>query len=345
MIRIKPFRASSKGGAAARHKAELEALKKNLQLAIELEHATIPPYLYALYSIKDGRNLEAAALIRSVVIQEMLHMAIDCNILNAIGGRPKLADPNFIPSYPGHLPGDVQDKLIVGLAPLSKQLLHDVFMMIEEPEHAVDGDPTPDDGVTIGEFYKEIQQQIVQAGKGGNIFTGDPAKQVTTGFAELQHLHICDQKSALAGIELIIRQGEGSSRSPLEPDGELAHYYKYAEIYHGRKLVHNPDPKGEPPWAFLGHPIHFDPCGVEPVIVNPSSASYAGKPELQRLNLNFNTGYSDLLRKLDLVFNGQPDQLGPALLFMQNMKSMAQYMMAQEVVPGQTAGPTFEWIA
>ena len=31
-------------------------LKAALQSAIELEHSTIPPYLYALYSIQQGRN-------------------------------------------------------------------------------------------------------------------------------------------------------------------------------------------------------------------------------------------------------------------------------------------------
>ena len=34
----------------------LEDLHEHLQWAIELEHATIPPYLCALYSIKDNSN-------------------------------------------------------------------------------------------------------------------------------------------------------------------------------------------------------------------------------------------------------------------------------------------------
>ena len=37
----------------------LESLGKQLQWAIELEHATIPPYLCALYSVKTGHNAEA----------------------------------------------------------------------------------------------------------------------------------------------------------------------------------------------------------------------------------------------------------------------------------------------
>ena len=47
-------------------------------------------------------------------------MAIDCNILNAIGGTPKIDDPCFVPRYPGHLPGGV-GSLIVGLAPFQNK--------------------------------------------------------------------------------------------------------------------------------------------------------------------------------------------------------------------------------
>ena len=67
-----------------------------LQTAIELEHSTIPVYLTALYSIKPNANREVAALIRSVVIEEMLHMALACNILISIGGSPSIGQPGFI---------------------------------------------------------------------------------------------------------------------------------------------------------------------------------------------------------------------------------------------------------
>lgn len=38
----------------------IESLREHLQWALELEHATIPPYLCALYSIKKGHNVESA---------------------------------------------------------------------------------------------------------------------------------------------------------------------------------------------------------------------------------------------------------------------------------------------
>ena len=57
------------------HIETAEDLQAALQVAIELEHSTIPPYLTAYYSIKPGANAEVAQLIYSVVIEEMFHMA------------------------------------------------------------------------------------------------------------------------------------------------------------------------------------------------------------------------------------------------------------------------------
>ncbi len=68
----------------------IDDLRRILQEAIELEHFTIPPYLCALYSIQAGTNDQAAKIIHSVVMEEMLHMVMAANILNAIGGKPKM---------------------------------------------------------------------------------------------------------------------------------------------------------------------------------------------------------------------------------------------------------------
>src|SRR5262249_29902476 len=113
---------------------DLESLRATAQLAVELEHATIPTYLCALLSIKQGRNREVAGLIRSVVIEEMLHMALACNLLNAIGGAPQIDRPSFVPRYPGHLPAGLRPDLTVTLRRCSIEQIRDVFLSIEEPE-------------------------------------------------------------------------------------------------------------------------------------------------------------------------------------------------------------------
>jgi hypothetical protein len=56
-----------------------------------------------------GNNAEIGTLIDSVVKEEVAHMALACNILNAIGGEPAIDTPQFIPIYPGPLPGTIAD--------------------------------------------------------------------------------------------------------------------------------------------------------------------------------------------------------------------------------------------
>ena len=118
----------------------VDDVKMALQIAIELEHATLPPYLCALYSIKPGFNQEVATLIRSVVLEEMLHMALACNILIAIGGQPSIGKPGFVPRYPGPLPGGVRGDLTVRLRRCSIAQIHDVFLSIEEPAMTAEED-------------------------------------------------------------------------------------------------------------------------------------------------------------------------------------------------------------
>jgi len=42
-----------------------------------------------------------------VVAEEMLHLSLAGNVLRAVGGRPKLYDVKYIPSYPMLMPGRV----------------------------------------------------------------------------------------------------------------------------------------------------------------------------------------------------------------------------------------------
>src|SRR5262245_40441573 len=127
------------------------ALRVVLADAVKLEHATIPPYMTALFTIKQGTNVEIARLLGRVVREEMLHMCLIANVLNAIGGSPSINAS--APTYPGPLPLGIGSEpgkpLIVSIRRLSRELVHDVFMAIEEP----DTTPGEDDYCTIGEFY------------------------------------------------------------------------------------------------------------------------------------------------------------------------------------------------
>ncbi|WP_158892889.1 ferritin-like domain-containing protein [Amycolatopsis anabasis] len=113
----------------------VEELRRVLQQALAVEHSTIPVYLTALFSLKNDRNLEVARIIRGVVLEEMLHMALVGNILNAVGGTPVIGRPGFVPVYPGPLPGGVLPSLRVSLRKCSIEHIRDVFLAIEQPEY------------------------------------------------------------------------------------------------------------------------------------------------------------------------------------------------------------------
>ena len=166
----------------------VRSLKCNLQIALEIELATIPIYLYTYYSLfrgvenfdKSGVAVEkyvneAGGVIMSVAVEEMLHMSLSGNILNALGQHPKiyLKSPNFVAdlsnrgaTLPHHANdgGPKHDQAIrFNLRKFSRQHLYQ-FLQIELPE-AADADPDwshapVEEGGgwdTIGQFYSYIR--------------------------------------------------------------------------------------------------------------------------------------------------------------------------------------------
>ena len=70
---------------------------EDVKAALRLEHATIPPYLTALYSLRAGSNSPAWHILRVVAVEEMLHLTLVANVMNAVGCKPNLTDPEFVP--------------------------------------------------------------------------------------------------------------------------------------------------------------------------------------------------------------------------------------------------------
>ncbi|MBD2502103.1 ferritin-like domain-containing protein [Anabaena azotica] len=305
-----------------------------LQSAIQLEHSTIPLYLTGLYSIKLGSNQDAYNIILSVVIEEMLHMTIAANVLNAIGGRPIINQPGFIPSYPGPLPMNIGD-LRVNLAPLSKDVLFDTFMKIEEPEHPINfpvkrllAEEAPS-YATIGQFYQAIIEKLQELGPKSMI--GNPALQVVNDqwFPLDQLFPIRTLDDAVRGLELIVQQGEGTQKSPLDPEGEFAHYYRFAEIYYGRRL--RPDSTTPEGYSYSGDPISLDQDNIWDLVENSKAKMYKPGTMARRLVDQFNYSYTSLLNSLHETFNGKPDSLNTGIGIMIELKLQAQKMTEKQI--------------
>ena len=145
-------------------------LKSHLQVAIEVELATIPIYLYTYYSIDRTPGGfpdspisrfadKAGAVIMSVAVEEMLHMSLSSNVLFALGQQPQLYRHSPSP-YPTNLPGHAllgpdAKPLSLPLAKLSlEQLWH--FLEIEYPAPS-DAPPEAGHWKTIGQIYSFVR--------------------------------------------------------------------------------------------------------------------------------------------------------------------------------------------
>lgn len=148
----------------------LSELKAHLQVAIEIELATIPIYLYTYYSIDRtpqgfpetplSRFADhAGATVMSVAVEEMLHMSLSSNVLFSLGQMPQLYLKSPWP-FPTNLPGHAKlgpDAKPMAL-PLSKLSLAQIwhFLEIEYPAES-DAPPESGDWKTIGQIYSYVR--------------------------------------------------------------------------------------------------------------------------------------------------------------------------------------------
>jgi hypothetical protein len=252
----------------------------------------------------------------------------------------------------------VDADLTVHLKPFSLECVRDMFMVIEHPDHPLDFPAervAAEPELTIGAFYRRISKTIGELGEG--IFTGDPSRQMASGFAAVEVIPVTDVASAQAAIEIIVEQGEGTVQSPLDPDGnrgDLAHYYRFAEIANGRQLVPNPHAGPDTPpdqrFAYDGPPIPFDADAVIRLIEDPhAERDYPAGSTLRNLCDTFNYTYTCLLKALHDAFNGAPGTLPSAIGLMWSLKEqfneMSRVPVDPKVLGSPLGAPSFEYLA
>ena len=103
---------------------------------------------------------------------------------------------------------------------------------------------------------------------GNDIFVVGPERQVLKWFGPNHVFAITDVESAAKGIDVIVVEGEGTSTTPFERCDDPAHFYKFSEIYEGRRIVRTDDG-----FAYTGAPVPFDAAGVYPMVDNPRSTT------------------------------------------------------------------------
>ena len=334
---------------------DVDSLRNHLQWAIQVEHTTFPPYLCALYSIKDGHNQEAAEILRSIFMEEMLHMTLAANILNAIGGSPQIDKPDFIAAYPAYLPHSDRS-FQVSLGKFSKPVI-ETMIKFEKPE--AEGAPPEDDNYeTFGQFYDAIENGLIQLSKElgqERLFCGDPGKQILDdsicygGSGRI--IAVTDLGSALEALEEIIEQGEGLDHGSIwdgdrnmfhhERD-EVGHYFRLNQIVTGHYYQPGDTPQSGP----TGKTFEVDWDAVYNMQPNPRSSDYPVGSDVEVAMSRFNRAYSEILGTMQQAFNGEPAKLSASIGAMMELKNLAVDLMKLPSGDGLTcAGPSFEYLA
>ncbi len=347
----------------------VEQLHYYLVQAMKLEHATIPPYLTALYSLKPGTNLDTFHIIRTAVVEEMLHLTLVANVLNAVGGNLKstLTAPDFIPEYPTKLPANVGD-FLVGLSRFSQSTLK-TFLQIEKGDHVPEDEPLVvsrsgqknflrvhdrDSSFTfssIGAFYAEIIRSLyaLHQEKGNDLFCGQPERQITpeyyyNGGGDI--IVVSDLPSAIRALKVIQEQGEGSrTKAIYDAERELSHYYRFQQLELGQYYVVNKnDPeKSNQPNHPNGGCFQVDWQAVYPLKDNAKLSDYPEGSELYVAAKEFQSAYSNFLAEIEYAFDGHPQQLIPSVGGMFRLKELANHLIRNPIpgTDGENAAPIF----
>lgn len=325
----------------------IEDVYDRIQTAINLEFSTLPPYLYTLLSIPPGENVEAASRIHTIAMQEMVHMCLACNIMNAIGGSPRIVAP----VYPGPLPGNLVHGMKIHLYRFSPAAIEQ-GMKIEEPEQRIEpttllksmaasNDWQP---VTIGQYYHLLDAALKALPS--TAWTPNRHQFDDSQYFQGQIFNVNSYDDAHRAIDNIVSEGEGT---PVTPDGkgepldfqnELAHYYRFWEI--DKNLVLTKSATAPSGYRWGPRSLGVDWSAVYNAISDPeqydfSKESVAVRDTQQACNL----AYTDMIEAMGLAFNGQPGQLGVAVRAMFDLRMAARAAFNTPLTSGQVAGPAF----
>jgi hypothetical protein len=216
-------------------------------------------------------------------------------------------------------------------------LILKTFMPIEEPQTGpivwYGGETFP----TIGTFYTEIQRLLREIQPTISMPRQVPFRDLSFPETELHAVDSVD--AAIAEIEKIKVQGEGTSSSPLVEPGtdEYSHYARFGEIYWRHEL----EQVGPDRWSYTGPRIDY-PEEIYPVARIPAE----GYPESDE----FNRTYTSMLNNLQNAWTtggaaGTPF-ISHARTDMVQMRSLGVDLMRREITPGgKHFGPTFRLVS
>jgi CDGSH-type Zn-finger protein/uncharacterized Fe-S cluster protein YjdI len=337
-----------------------ESLAYALSEAAELEHGLMCCYLYAAFSI--GRRCEqrhpaeqAAAIARwraeltDIACDEMVHLALVSNLLNAIGAAPHLIRPNF-PVSPGYHPAGIR----VSLAPFCLATIQH-FVYLERPDDVIEREgagftgrsyarighagrlvPSGQDYETLGDLYRWIRDgfaHLVEMHGEAGVFCGDPRLQVTSSEIGLPRVNaVVDLASAQHAIDTIVTQGEGAPRCPGH-----SHYSRFSAIRRELEQILTADPSFAPTAGIAHNPVMRPPANPEGLVWIDA------EPAASVLDVA-NAVYAFILRSLGVLYSPVAliDEARALALeaIIAGMRALTPIAELLTELPGQRADPS-----
>jgi hypothetical protein len=312
-----------------------------LQTAAGIEFGTLPPYLYAKFSILPETNPAAMDRLGMIVGQEMIHLCLVCNIINALGGTPQLKAPVY-PCTLGDVGPPGGDPLTIRLLPFGPDAMAQ-GMAIEEPEEVppfevVELLMAPGGAMTIGQYYALVDSFL--ATLPASAWVPDNNQITDNQFFAGQLFAVNGYTDAHLAIQQIVSEGEGARDDPLDFQNELAHYYRVGEIFYDKVLTRIPEAPG---YRWGPEPLGVDWCAAYPAIPDPGSHDFSkDSAAAQAAQAACNLAYSGMIDALRKAVQGEAGQLGAAVRKMFELRMAAMAALQVPLADGKSvAGPAF----
>ena len=339
-----------------------ETLLETLHMAMRLEASTIPPYYVSAWSVlpSEGyQNQLIQDLIAEVSKEEMLHMMSIANIISATGKRPDIATKEIVLDW-GVSKLPIGGDLVPSLCPFSMEILTTLFMEIEKPlnpQHYVVLEQIElakrglleEEYATIGEFYEALIELInsfpedpfANGGDYPQINISDDPRLGTIDHAPITDFIVKNRTQAIEIINWIVDQGEGSKDGPMDGNGSPAHYYRFAEIYKGGKLIKDESQPLGYAYDRANFPIDCDFSKVVQFECNPKMDDYEpGSIHYNGLKA-FNEQYTLMFVQLQEFYDsGDTQKMKDSLATMKNMGSFVPRLLSLD----PPVCPSFEWM-
>jgi hypothetical protein len=196
--------------------------------------------------------------------------------------------------------------------------------------------------VTIGQFYRALDAFL--ATLPASDWLSNRNQTVDDQFFPGQLFAVNSYADAHNAIQQIVSEGEGSregsSYDPLDFQDEIAHYFRFAEIYHDKVLTKDNNPQG---YSWGPARLGVDWNGIYPAISDPGTRDFSKEPvEAQAAQNACNQAYSLLVDSLQAALTGQDGALGEAVQAMFQLRMAALHAFTVPLTDGKTtAGPAF----